>query len=96
MKRLILILSAATGFGGCDTGAGGEDSCFYCDRREKTQCWSCDGGFQICTIRSYEVPVSCRSNIDGICFDAYGESQGICRDSSDCRVDAGPNSEICR
>ncbi len=96
MKVIAIIISVMASVVGCDTGAGGEDGCYYCERREKTQCWSCDGRFQTCVIRNYEVAVSCRSNIDGICFDAYGESRGICRDSSDCRADAGPYNENCQ
>jgi hypothetical protein len=94
MKVIAIIISVMASVVGCDIGSA--DGCYYCSRREKTQCWSCDGRFQTCVTRNYEVAVSCRSNVDGICFDAYGESQGICRDSSDCRADTGPVNEICR
>lgn len=95
MKVIALILSVMASVVGCDTGSA--DGCYYCSLREKTQCWSsCDGRFQTCAIRSYEVPVQCRSNVDGICFDAYGASQGICKDSSECRPDYGPYDETCQ
>lgn len=92
-KMLVLILSVAASVVGCDA-AGGEDACYYCAPREKTQCWSCNG-FQTCVISKYESPVECRSSIDGICFDSSGASRGLCRDSSECRPSQAPYNESC-